>query len=73
MINRTTTHQFPNITFQDTGKHYVLPVKKEMQVKTTRKAYKALFAYRENPFEQTLKLKKSIHHHSLLNLFFPNI
>ena len=54
-------------------------LEEECKFKTTRKAYKALpsclvfevgiFAYGENPFEQTLKLKKSIDHHSLLNLF----
>ena len=35
MINRTTTNQFTKIAFRDTWKHYVLPVKKEVQVKTT--------------------------------------
>ena len=59
------------------------PVKKECKLKQPERLTKLLpsrfvfevgiFAYREKPFEQTLKLKKSIYHHSLLNLFFRNI
>ena len=42
--------------------------------RTTLRVFEVgIFAYSEKPFEQTLKLKKSIQHHSLLNLFFPNI
>ena len=70
MINRATTHQFTNIAFQDTWKHCCRAVKKECKLKQPERLTNLLpscfvfeaeiFAYSEKPFEQTLKLKKSI-------------
>ena len=64
MINRTTTHHFTKIAFRETWQHCCCAVKKEYKLKQPERLTKlylhnfvfevGIFAYSENPCEQTL-------------------